>query len=79
MVRVYPDTIVSRIRSLRSSGLTYREINAGLGVSMPKGTLSYLCKGVGLGNGHEERMIAEAHERMMFVRELAVKKKSGNT
>lgn len=73
-MKVYPASTIARIRSLRTNGLTYREINDELGMSIPKGTLSYLCKGISPGNGYEERIVAEAHERLRFIRELAVKK-----
>jgi len=67
-MKVYSNALVARIRSLRANGLTYREINEELNLSIPKSTLGYLCKGISPGNGYEERIAAQAHERLQFIR-----------
>ena len=45
-MKKYDSSLIEKIRSLRSLGKTYTEINTDLRVRLPKSTLSYLCKRV---------------------------------
>lgn len=45
-MRVYNQSTKEKIRSLRSEGYTYSEIQTKVGMKIPKGTLNYICKGI---------------------------------
>lgn len=55
-------------------GKTYREINQVLGLTIPKSTLSYLCKDVEPGDNYKERMQVDAATRLAHIRKLALAK-----
>ena len=46
MMRTYNENIKQQIRKLRENGYTYTEIQQRLGIDIPKGSLTYICKGV---------------------------------
>ena len=47
---------VPQIRALRARGLTYSEIGAELGFYVPKGSLSYICRGVELPDSYAAKV-----------------------
>ena len=71
---MYPEEVIEKVRLLRTQGLTYREINISLGLSIPKSSLSFMCKNVDPGDDYRERIQADTLNRLVFVRELAVRK-----
>lgn len=52
----YSSSITHRIRTLRSEGKTYREIQKDVGLSIPKSTLSFICRGVILPESYASRV-----------------------
>lgn len=73
-MRRYSKEAIEKVQTLRSQGLTYREINQSLGLAIPKSTLAYLCKNVDPGDDYRERVKQDTLQRLVFIRVLAVKK-----
>ncbi len=71
-MRVYSREVIENVRALRRAGKTYREINQTLDLSIPKSTLSYLCRDVNPGEEYKERIQADTATRLTYIRELAV-------
>ena len=59
------------IRTLRGRGYTYAEICDDLGVIIPKGSLSYICKNVILPDGYTEKLHIKNSEHMARIQQLA--------
>lgn len=79
----YSQRVVKAIRELRAEGLTYPEIQIKIGESVPKGSLSYICRGVTIsvagkarideiiaGNRQKARRAAVVANRNRFAAEL---------
>ena len=69
---LYDEEIKARIRALRSQGFTYPEIQETLGMDIPKGSLSYICKGITLGPEYELRIKEIVKTNVSIAREKAV-------
>jgi len=52
----YPTNIINKVRSFRSLGKTYGEINNILKLTIPKSTISEWCKNVSLPSEYKERI-----------------------
>lgn len=63
----------TKIRELRSAGLTYKEINTQINSSIPKSTLSGICKGIRLSTSQQERIKSINNLQLKRNRVLAVK------
>lgn len=61
-----------RIVELRSQGYTYTEISALLGQHIPKGTLSYICRGIILDERQRNRIILLRRELLVKAQQQAV-------
>ncbi len=55
-MNVYTKELKARVRKLRSDGLMYPEICKQVGVQIPKGTLSYMCRGIVLSSAQRKRI-----------------------
>jgi len=64
--------IRQRVALLRKKGYTYPEINAALGLSIPKGTLSYMCRNVVLGTAERARIKEITREQLLINQKKAV-------
>ncbi len=52
----YTQEIITRVRQLRSEGMTYGEIRRALGLNIPKSSLSWQCKNVVLPRDYTNRV-----------------------
>ena len=50
------EQIKNKVKKLRESGLTYREINKRMGEKISKSSLSFWCKGIKLNNSQKTRI-----------------------
>lgn len=73
-MKKYDTATVQKIRHLRASGASYREINNRLDLLIPKSTLNYICKNVDPGEEYRKRVQFTSKQRLVFIRELAVRK-----
>jgi hypothetical protein len=62
----------NKVRSLRSKGFTYAEIQKDLRLTIPKSSLAYICKGVKVPALYAERALAKNREQLVVARELAM-------
>lgn len=78
-MRTYPLALKTQVRSLRSRGLTYREICTRLNCHIPKGTLSSWVKNVQLPKGYYQKIEdlghsniykAQAHNKKVLTQRL---------
>jgi hypothetical protein len=60
------------IRTLRSQGLTYSEINEKLNTNIPKSSLSYICKGIVLNEDQAVRINSLMREMLVANQQKAV-------
>ena len=65
-------TLKGQARKLRLSGRTYAEINARLGVVVPKGTLSYWCRDIQLGDRYRQKIQRMNETNLAMARSKAV-------
>ncbi len=65
-------SIRHKIRQLRARGLTYPEICNEVGRDIPKGTLSYICKGVALPEEYIDRQKIRLRENLNIARKKAL-------
>lgn len=71
-MRKYSDEIYEQVRILRGQGYTYTEIQTRLHTVIPKGTLSYICKGVSLPPRARERIDQIIKDNSAAARQKAV-------
>ena len=64
--------LYEQIRSLRSNGLTYTEINENLGVNIAKSSYSYICKDIFLNKHQINRINQLSKERLIVYRQKAL-------
>lgn len=55
-MQIYDQDTREQIRTLRSQGLTYTEIQSAIGRKVPKGTLNYICRGIVLTPSQRNRI-----------------------
>jgi hypothetical protein len=70
-VNKYGD-IHNTVRSLRASGLTYREINEKIGISIPKSSLTYICRGIVLSHKQQVRITKIVKSNRNMGQQMAV-------
>ena len=66
------NTLRSEVRELRKQGLTYREIQSGIGREVPKSTLSNWCIGIKLTVRQRKRIQAMSEKNLLAAREIAI-------
>ncbi len=71
-MKKYNQQIIGSIRKLRSDGLTYSEICDEVGEIIPKGSLSYICKGVIISAEGTARMQEATVRNRIKARQAAV-------
>lgn len=71
MPRIAPE-VRKKIRDLRKSGLTYSEINSALELTIPKGSMSYICKDIELTNDQKQRILELNRKQLIILRKKAV-------
>lgn len=71
-MKKYNQQIIDSVRKLRSKGLTYSEICAEVGEIIPKGSLSYICKGVVISSEGVARIEAATARNRIKARHAAV-------
>jgi hypothetical protein len=68
----YDEDTKQRIRALRGEGLTHTEIQAKLGVTVPKGSMNYLCRGITLSDQQKRRISELVKANSSVARQQAV-------
>jgi hypothetical protein len=64
----YSEEIIKQAQTLREQGRTFAEIQSVLGITIPKGTLSYWCKDIKLSKDQKQRISALVSENIQTQR-----------
>jgi hypothetical protein len=71
-MKVYHQDLIDQIKSLRALGNSYADIQTALGVTIPKSSMSYICRGTLLPDEYIQELKLARQNRLVGARELAL-------